>query len=192
MQIMNIDGDEFAEADYGLVVDNSNATQEFAQKIDTMAQAALYNQSLHFSTIMKLYSSASLAEKQRYIERDEKAIQEQAAQAQQQQLQVQQQEIEQKAQLEAAKMQQENDLNMRDNETKIQIALINAQSKETGEEETFNEESKAKLLEQIRECDQRLKLDRDRLSFDKEKAKIDASLKEKQINKTNTSINKNK
>ena len=26
MQIMNIDGDEFAEADYGLVVDNSNAT----------------------------------------------------------------------------------------------------------------------------------------------------------------------
>ena len=36
---------------------------------------------------------------------------------------------------------------MRDNETKIQIALINAQSKETGEEETFNEESKAKLLE---------------------------------------------
>ena len=192
MQIMNIDGDEFAEADYGLVVDNSNATQEFAQKIDTMAQAALQNQSLHFSTIMKLYSSASLAEKQRYIERDEKAIQEQAAQAQQQQLQVQQQEIEQKAQLEAAKMQQENDLNMRDNETKIQIALINAQSKETGEEETFNEESKAKLMEQIREFDQRLKLDRDRLSFDKEKAKIDASLKEKQINKTNTSVNKNK
>ena len=192
MQIMNIDGDEFAEADYGLVVDNSNATQEFAQKIDTMAQAALQNQSLHFSTIMKLYSSASLAEKQRYIERDEKAIQEQAAQAQQEQLQVQQQEIEQKTQLEAAKMQQENDLNMRDNETKIQIALINAQSKETGEEETFNEESKAKLLEQIREFDQRLKLDRDRLSFDKEKAKIDASLKEKQINKTNTSVNKNK
>jgi hypothetical protein len=25
---MNIDGDEFAEADYGLVVDNSNGTQE--------------------------------------------------------------------------------------------------------------------------------------------------------------------
>ena len=81
---------------------------------------------------------------------------------------------------------------MRDNETKIQIALINAQSKETGEEETFNEESKAKLMEQIREFDQRLKLDRDRLSFDKEKAKIDASLKEKQINKTNTFVNKNK
>lgn len=25
MRVMNIDGDEFAEADYGLVVDNSNA-----------------------------------------------------------------------------------------------------------------------------------------------------------------------
>lgn len=27
-RVMNIDGDEFAEADYGLVVDNSNGTQE--------------------------------------------------------------------------------------------------------------------------------------------------------------------
>ena len=41
IQIMNIDGDEFAEADYGLVVDNSNGLQELQQKIDMLAQAAL-------------------------------------------------------------------------------------------------------------------------------------------------------
>jgi hypothetical protein len=30
MRIMDIDGDEFAEADYGLVVDNSNGIQELS------------------------------------------------------------------------------------------------------------------------------------------------------------------
>ena len=42
-------------------------------------------------------------------------------------------------------------------------------------------------MEQIREFDQRLKLDRDRLEFDKNKAATDARLKEKQINKPKTS-----
>lgn len=64
MKVMEIDGDEFAEADYGLVVDNSNGIQELNSKLDTLAQAALQNQTLSFSTIMKLFSSSSLAEKQ--------------------------------------------------------------------------------------------------------------------------------
>lgn len=68
-RIVDIDGDEFAEADYGLVVDNSNGMQELNQKLDTLAQAALQNQTLSFSTIMKLFSSSSLAEKQRLVER---------------------------------------------------------------------------------------------------------------------------
>ena len=75
-RIMEIDGDEFAEADYGLVVDNSNGTQELNAKLDTLAQAALQTQTLSFSTITKLYTSSSLAEKQRLIERDEQQIRE--------------------------------------------------------------------------------------------------------------------
>lgn len=38
-------------------------------------------------------------------------------------------------------------------------------------------------MEQIREFDERLKLDREKLEFDKDKARSDAKLKEKQINK---------
>ena len=189
MRVMDIDGDEFAEADYGLVVDNSNGVQELNQKLDTLAQAALQNQTLHFSTIMKLFSSSSLAEKQRLVEKDERDIQERQAQAQQQQAQIQQQEIERKAQIEQAKMQQEDALNARDNETKIQIALINAQSKNTMddgiEEPEFSEEARANLLEKIRQFDEKMKLDRERLELDKDKARTDARLKEKQINKQN-------
>lgn len=187
MRIMNIDGDEFAEADYGLVVDNSNGVQELNQKLDTLAQAALQNQTLSFSTIMKLFSSSSLTEKQRLVERDERNIQERQAQAQQQQAQLQQQEIEQKTQVEQAKLQQEDILNQRDNETKIQVALINASSKNTEddgiEESGFSEEAKANLLEKIREFDEKIKLDRERLELDKDKARTDARLKEKQLNK---------
>ena len=183
-RIMDIDGDEFAESDYGLVVDNSNGIQELNQKLDTLAQAALQNQTLSFSTIMKLFSSSSLAEKQRLVEKDERAIQERQAQAQQQQTQLQQQQIEQEAQIEQAKMQQEDNINQRDNETKILIAQINASSKEESiEEPEFSEEAKANLLEKIREFDEKLKLDRDKLAFEKTKHSEDNQLKERISNK---------
>ena len=90
-QIVTIDGDEFAEADYGLIVDNSQGSQELNSKLDMLAQAALQNQSLDFSAIMKLYSSASLAEKQRLIENNERQIQERNQQLQQQQAQIEEQ-----------------------------------------------------------------------------------------------------
>jgi hypothetical protein len=41
MKVMDIDGDEFAECDYGLVVDNGNGTQDLNSKLDVLAQAAL-------------------------------------------------------------------------------------------------------------------------------------------------------
>lgn len=194
MRIMDIDGDEFAEADYGLLVDNSNGVQDLNTKLDTLAQAALQNQTLSFSTIMKLFNSSSLAEKQRLVEKDERNIQERQAQAQQQQLQIQQQEIEQKAMMEQAKMQQEDALNQRDNETKILIAQINASSKmndlDDGIQEPMSEEAREKLRESIRQFDERLALDKEKLQLDKDKARTDAELKRKQINKPRTSSSK--
>jgi hypothetical protein len=93
-KMMEIDGDEFAECDYGLVVDNNRGLQELQQKLETLAQAALQNQTLSFSTIMKLFMSASLAEKQRFVEKDEMQIKQMQQQQQQQALQQQQQALE--------------------------------------------------------------------------------------------------
>ena len=188
MRIMNIDGDEFAEADYGLLVDNSQGTQKLAQTIDTLAQAALQNQALSFSAIMKLYNSSSLAEKQRIIENDEKKLQERNAQAQQQQLEAQQQEAQMRQESEMTKMELEDTLNQRDNETKILVAQIAAsvkvnQGDTDGIQEPMSEEAREKLKEQIRQFNAKLELDRERLNFDKDKAKTDAELKRQQINK---------
>ena len=67
LQIMEIDGDEFAESDYGLLVDNSEGLQKLNNQLDTLAQAAMQNQLADFSTIMKMYTSVSLAEKTTYL-----------------------------------------------------------------------------------------------------------------------------
>ena len=187
MKVMDIDGDEFAESDYGLVVDNSNAIQELQQKMDMLAQAALQNQSLNFSTIMKLYNSCSMAEKQRIVERNEQELMQRQQEAQQQQLQQQQQQAEMEAQAKEQEMQLKDVMNQRDNETKILVATISANSNQESDdgiqEQPFSEEARANLMEKMREFDAKLKLDREKLNLDREKAKTDAELKRKALNK---------
>lgn len=190
MKIMDVDGDEFAEADYGLVVDNSQGTQELAQKLDMLAQAALQNQTLSFSTIMRLYNSSSLAEKQRLVERDEQAIQERNAQAQQQQLQSQQQMVQLENEQRLAEMQQKEQANIRDNETKIIIAQIQASNKEDGISEPEDDDERADLREKIREFDEKLKLEKEKLSFERKKHSDDIRIKEKSLQNKNTNSNK--
>lgn len=189
-QIQNIDGDVFAESDYGLVLDNSNATQQLNQKIDMLAQAALQNQALSFSTIMKLYSSCSIAEKMKTVEINEQRMQEQAQQAQQQEQQMQQMQLEQQAQFEQARMEQEYTIASEKNETAILVAEINSQAEadrlalmNQDTEETYTEKDKAELSEKIRQFDAKLKLDTDKFNFEREKTKKDQELKLKQINK---------
>lgn len=194
LRVMDIDGDEFAEADYGLIVDNSNGIQELNQKLDTLAQAALQNQMISFSTVMKLFSSASLIEKQRLVERDEREIQERNAQTQQEQLQAQQQIAQMQQQQQQAELEQKEQANIRDNETKILVATISAnsnQENETYEEPVYSQEAKDKLAEQMRQFDAKLKLDRERLALDKKKADMDYDIKERQLKvRKTTSTNK--
>ena len=180
-KILEIDGDEFADNDYGLVVDNSDGTQQLAQKLDTLAQAALQNQTLSFSTIMKLYNSSSLAEKQKMVERDEQALQERAAQnAKQEQdnlLKINEAQLAQKQ----AELEQRDQANIRDNETKLLIAQmqISSSEEEDGIEEIIPDpQKKEELLEKIRQFNEKL-------SFDKEKHTDDIRLKEKALNRKN-------
>ena len=182
MRVMDIDGDEFSEADYGLVVDNGQGTQELSQKLDVLAQAALQNQTLSFSTIMKLYSSSSLAEKQRLVERDEQAIQERNSRMQQQQLESQQQVAQ--MEIEQSELQQKENANIRDNEVKLMIAQMQSENKENDgiTENEFSEEAKANLAEKIREFNERLKLDRDKLALDKRKHQEELSIKRQSLN----------
>ena len=191
-KIVEIDGDEFAESDYGLIVDSSEGTQELNNNINTLAQAALQNQSIQFSTLMKIYSTCSLAEKQRLIEKDERDIQERQAQARQEELQANQQVVQMQNEQKRMELQQKETANIRDNETKIQAALIAAQSKGTDTEgdgiapDEYSQEAKDKLEEQIKEFKAKMELEWAKHKETKRKNDMDAKLKQKQINKPKT------
>ncbi len=191
MRVMDVDGDEFAECDYGLIVDNSNAIQELQQKMDMLAQAALQNQTLNFSTIMKLYNSSSLAEKQRMVEKNEMELMQRQQEAQQQQMQLEQQKMQAEAQAKEQDMQLKDQLNQRDNETKIMVATISANSNNDGiQEPEFSEEAKAKLMQQMKEFDSKMSLEREKLNEQKRKNRADEALKLKQINKPSSTAKK--
>ena len=182
LRVMEIDGDEFADCDYGLVVDNSSGTQELNQRLDMLAQAALQNQSLSFSAIVKLYNSSSMAEKQRMIEVDEKKMQERAAQAEQKQVEIEQRKIQAEAEFKMQELQQKEASNIRDNETRLLIASMGAESLNDGIE-AIDPAKKEELLEKIRQFDAKLALDKERLKLEKEKHNEDVRLKEKALNK---------
>lgn len=128
-KVLEISGDDFCECDYGIVMDNTDS-QRFSSQIETLAQAAIQNQMLDFSSMMKLYTSASLSEKIRIVDGAEKRMREQQQQAAQQQQQQAQMQLQAQMQQQQLQMQQEDMLNQRDNETKIKVAEINSRAEE--------------------------------------------------------------
>ena len=182
-KLMEIDGDEFAECDYGLVVDNSNGTMELNQKLDTLAQAALQNQLLDFSSIMRLYTTKSTAEKQRIVEANEKRKREEAMQQQQQQQQLQEQQMQQQAQIAQAQQEMQYKMHTEELENNILVAQINSEAEkermaimndDAADDKAFERE---KLSEEARQFDANL-------SFLKQKQKDDVKVKEEQIKAT--------
>lgn len=73
------------------------------------------------------------------------------------------------AQAKEAEMQLKDTLNQRDNETKIIVATISAQSNQDDgiQEPEVSEESKANLMQKMKEFDEKMRLERDKLAFEK-------------------------
>lgn len=73
------------------------------------------------------------------------------------------------------------------NETKILVVIISANSNQESDdgiqEQPFSEEARANLLEKMRQFDQKMKLDREKLELYKYKSREDIRLKEKLLNK---------
>lgn len=177
-----IDGDEFAECDYGIVVDSSQGTRMLMQKLDTLAQAGIQNQMFNFSTLMKLYSTDSISEKIRMMEAAERRAEELQQQQQQIQQQMQQEQIEAEAQQKQLEMEQKEIQNQRDNETKILVAQIQAQAnidssvaRASGFTETpqtpISEKDRLQLQQQIQENKEKNQLEREKLQLEREKIK---------------------
>ena len=71
------------------------------------------------------------------------------------------------------------------------IANINVANADDGiQEEQYSQEAKDKLREQMREFDERLSLDKQRLRLDQKKAEEDASIKREALRRKPVSSNK--
>ena len=170
IRMMEIDGDEFAESDYGILVDQSNETQLLNSKLDTLAQAAMQTSAMDFASIMRLYSTRSLSEKIRIVEEAEKRMREYNERMQQTQLQQKQIEVQAAQQAKMQELQLKDEMNRRDNETSIQVAKINSEA-EYMRLGIYQEQNDKEFLEE------KAKIERDRLN--EEIRQFDAELREK-------------
>jgi len=97
IQMLEIDGDDFADADYGLIVTSDKHTKQFRQSLIDNAQAAMQNSLIKYSDLFAIYSSNSLVEMRKTIEASEEKADEQR-QIENEQAQVAQQQATQQAQ----------------------------------------------------------------------------------------------
>lgn len=195
-KMMAIDGNLYAESDYGLLVDNSDDTKRLESDIKFFAQAAAQRGVMDTSAILRLYQSGSISEKVRMVENAERRMQRRMEQQKQQEVQAEQQMAQINQQFEMQKLQQQDVLNQRDNATKIEVAKINAQAEymrlgvyaDQNDPEFIKENQKIereKLAEQIREFDAELRQKDKELAQDKEvaMAKIQADKAKKAAKK---------
>ena len=179
-KVVEFDGDEFAEADYGLVVNADYDIEKFRQEIDQVSQVALQSQMISLSAYMKLKSSGSMAEKIKMIEQNENEMRQMQQQQQQAQLQAQQQQAQMEMQFKQAELELKDSINQRDNDTKVLIETMRNNETEQPVGETESKLDRDKLNESIRQFNENL-------NFEKEKHKDDIAVKKAALNKPKTS-----
>ena len=176
LKTLEIDGNNFADSDYGIVIDASPETQNLSARLESLAQAALQNQMLSLSSIMKIYTSSSLSEIRRTIEKDEREIKERQAEQWQKEQELAQQQLQTQLELKATELEHQDMINQRDNDTKVLIEEIK-QSQNASDNISLNNNSnldKEKLNENARQFNERL-------AFDKDKLAKEIALKEKDL-----------
>lgn len=171
---IEIDGNQFYECDYGIVMVDDNENKFDSQELYRLAQAGIQNGTAKLSTLFKVRNTKSIGQQQAILENAERNAEQQAQQLQQQQnelLAQQQQQVleaeQRKYQFEIQKLQMEND-------TKIKIAEINAEA----EKQRFIMGD----FGNIRKNDAQLKIAEMDVEFKREKAKEENELKKDIIN----------
>lgn len=130
IQLLNIDGEEFCENDYGLIMTSSSKTQELEQMIKQNAQAFLQNGG-SLSTIMDIYFSPSLSDMRRRLEEAEELTNQRNSEASQQQSKDNQTRLLKEEEFKNKELELKDLMNQRDNETKYEIASLTLEGYKT-------------------------------------------------------------
>lgn len=183
MQIIEIDGNEINEADYGLIVTTSSNMKKVKDTLDTLAQAFLQNGG-SYATVIDIMTSQSLTDIRKKIENAEDEINERNAKIEEDKNQIAQQQIQQ----EAADKQADRDLKKYEidtrSETELQKAIIASNDKQMEGSNNNDEPSdfdyqkhKDDLMIKIKSLDDAMKMHNDKM--EREDKKITVSKQKK-------------
>ena len=165
IEILNMEGEDFAESDYGILVTNTAKSIELEQAIKQYAQAFIQNGG-SMSTIMDIYFSPSLMDMRRKLENAEEEMHQRNSESSQQQNKLQEEQMKLQQENLVAERELKDLMNQRDNETKVYIEELKAQS-------AFDSEGNEDGIENP--------LDREKFELDKQKRKDDYVAKMKAL-----------
>lgn len=166
--IFEIDGDEFAEADYGIVATNSSLAQEIRGTLKGLIQAGIQNQLLDFTQVMDIYMNPSMSEMRRKIEFAETQRREREDLARQQDMQNQQKLSQDQLAMKEKEMELKKYEIDQKNQTAIEVAEINA-DKQIETAELKNDMEHNKLQHIMRSDNNNMELQRKQIDEEKRK-----------------------
>lgn len=172
---------DFAFAEYDIHIPSSKVSKKLFAELRDLGQAAMQNGQITMEHMARMILTDSASERIQILKDGAKQIQKS------------QQEQQQAALQSAEKMQEvEYQMHKEDNETKIEVALINAEAKDRDserksmlnepQEETSDREdyTKEKILQSDRQHSDKLRLEQDKLSEQKRKNLADEQIKRMQ------------
>ena len=155
--VLDLDGESFASAEYGVVVSNTLTDAEVMQALKALAQAGLQNDKLNFSDIMTIYMSESVSTVRRKIQEAEETRAQQA----QQEAQMQQEQF-------AQELQQKTESEEAERRLKWDIAVLQSEGQQNEPSEVEGNDD----------------LEYERLNLEREKHNDDVNLKRDVLNET--------
>src|SRR5699024_6661899 len=179
IQILEIDGEMLAEADYDVLITNSSKASKLEQNINELSQAFLQNGG-RLSTVMDVFMSDSLADKRMKIKIAEDEMDERAQEENEIQERMNSESIQAQAESEQAERDLKDLINQRDNETKIYLKELELAQKEeesadgivTSELSKIENENRNKeedRLLKIKELNDKMKMHRDKMKLESRK-----------------------
>ncbi len=183
----NVDGDQFADAEFGVFISNSSKDQANLDMLKQLAQAALQAGTVTLSDIARIISTDSIAKVKQELDTADKRTQERQKQLADQN---------NKAMIDAENIRKQvaddnrqvlTDNNIRDNDTRLTIAELGKGAQtDTGSTDALElqnefaiEREKLNLERQDMKAGQ--EIDKEHLKIDKEKADHEMKMKEKEV-----------
>lgn len=163
-QLFEIDGDEFAECDYGIIVDQDSSNNELKTKIEQLAHAWSQNETVSPATILKIMKGVSLSKAIKDVESDMADKAEQTAKD----MEMQQQQVMAQIQQQADEFDKQMAFDYykvdEDNQTKLLIAGMSAIPDEPDAPEGDSGLDRAKFEHQKTVDNSKLNLDNRKLA----------------------------